>query len=96
MQNIFHTFFSSSSGMGIPRYVNLAHPLAMGGFAFALLLIAAGAFLAGSQVGKRQAMNDPQIQSAAWALDGGFRTRWPRRCRGPRPWLGRAPGRRAW
>jgi murein DD-endopeptidase MepM/ murein hydrolase activator NlpD len=57
--------------MGIPRYVNLAHPVAMGVFAFALLLIAAGAFLAGSQVGKRQAMNDPQIQSAAWSRELG-------------------------
>ena len=64
MQNIFYTFFSSSSGMGIPRYVNLAHPLAMGGFAFALLLIAGGAFLAGSQLGKRQAIFKEMLRTS--------------------------------
>jgi murein DD-endopeptidase MepM/ murein hydrolase activator NlpD len=52
---------------GRPRQVDLFHPVLLGTFALALLLILAGAFAVGHRAGIREAVNRPLEQAAEWS-----------------------------
>ncbi len=67
MHTIFRHILTPAVGMGIPRYVNLSHPLALGSLLLALVLVAGGAFAIGNFFGQRDAANAPALQAAAWS-----------------------------
>lgn len=67
MNNKLRHLFAPAVVMGIPRYINLAHPATLGSLAVVLALVSVGAFFLGSQLGRQEALNEPTVQVAAYS-----------------------------
>ncbi len=59
--------FAPAVVMATPRYINITHPTVLAGAALSLVLVAVCAYLLGNVIGRKDAMDEPTVQVAAWS-----------------------------